>query len=69
MLILTRKVDEQIVMQTADGEILITVVEIDRGKVRIGINAPARVPVDRKEVAEAKARGAGTPVARRRPAG
>lgn len=47
MLVLSRKVDEKIYI----GEnICITIVEIDRGKVRIGIEAPRDVPVFRSEL-------------------
>jgi carbon storage regulator len=47
MLVLTRKVNESIVI---DGGITVTIVSIDRGKVRIGITAPPEVRVDREEV-------------------
>lgn len=49
MLILSRKVNESIVI---DDNIVITVVEVNRGKVRIGIEAPSKIPVHRKEVLE-----------------
>lgn len=47
MLVLTRKVGEEIII---DGCIRITVTAIDRNKVRIGITAPPEVRVDREEV-------------------
>ncbi len=50
MLVLSRKRDQQIII--GDG-IVITVVEIRGDKVRLGIEAPAEVPVHRKEVYEA----------------
>jgi carbon storage regulator len=50
MLVLSRQRDETIII--AD-EIEITVVDIRGEKVRLGINAPAHVPVHRKEVYEA----------------
>ena len=50
MLVLSRKIDEQIVI--ADN-IVITVVEIRGDKIRLGIDAPKHVPVHRKEVYEA----------------
>jgi carbon storage regulator CsrA len=69
MLVLSRYEGEEIVMQTGDGEIVVKVVEVrPNGQVRLGIVAPNTVPVDRLEVAQAKARGQGTPVARPRPA-
>jgi carbon storage regulator len=49
MLVLSRKVDEKIII---DGGIVITVVDIDRGKVRLGIDAPKHVQVHREEVVE-----------------
>ena len=50
MLVLSRKRDESIVI---DGGIVITIVDIRGDKVRLGIEAPASVPVHRKEVHEA----------------
>ncbi len=46
MLVLSRKLNESIVI---DGNIEITIVEIDRGKIRIGITAPGRT-INRKEI-------------------
>ena len=50
MLVLSRKKNESIVI---DGNIVVTVVEIKGDKVRLGITAPAEVPVHRSEVFEA----------------
>lgn len=47
MLILSRKKNESIVI---NNEITIMVVEIRGDKVRLGIQAPASVPVHRREV-------------------
>jgi len=47
MLVLTRHAGEQIVIA---GEIVVTVVAIEGSKIRIGIEAPKSVRVDRKEV-------------------
>jgi carbon storage regulator len=47
MLVLSRKVGEQIVI---DGCITVTVVSVDRNKVRLGITAPPEVRVDREEI-------------------
>lgn len=47
MLVLTRKVGEQLVI---DGNIVVTVISIDGGKVRLGVLAPKSVRVDREEV-------------------
>ena len=51
MLVLSRKRNETIVI--ADGEIVLTVVEIRGDKVRIGITAPRDISVHRGEVQEA----------------
>lgn len=53
MLVLTRKTNQ--VIQIGDN-ITITVVEIRGDKVRLGIQAPRGVPVDRIEIAIAKER-------------
>jgi len=47
MLVLTRHAGEQIVIA---GEIVVTVVAIEGSKIRLGIEAPKTVRVDRKEV-------------------
>jgi carbon storage regulator len=47
MLVLTRHVGEQIII---DGNIRVTVVAVGPHKVRLGIEAPPSVPVDRMEV-------------------
>lgn len=47
MLVLSRKRDEKIVV--ADN-IVITVIEIRGDKVRLGIDAPAHIPVHRQEI-------------------
>jgi carbon storage regulator len=47
MLVLSRKLGEKIYI----GEnICITVVDIDRGKIRLGIEAPRNVPIFRQEL-------------------
>lgn len=50
MLVLSRQRDESIKI---GDDIEITVVDIRGEKVRLGINAPAHIPVHRKEVYEA----------------
>jgi carbon storage regulator len=52
MLVLSRKLGEKIYI----GEnICITVVDIDRGKIRLGIEAPRDVPIYRQELLPLKA--------------
>lgn len=50
MLVLSRQRDESIVI---GDNIVITIVDIRGDKVRLGINAPAEVPVHRQEVYDA----------------
>jgi carbon storage regulator len=58
MLVLSRKLGEKIYI----GEnICITVVDIDRGKIRLGIEAPRDVPIYRQELLPLK--NADNPVA------
>ena len=47
MLVLSRKKNQQIVI---GDDIVITIVDVRSDKVRIGIEAPADVPVHRQEV-------------------
>jgi len=48
MLVLSRKVNEKIVI---DGGIVLTVVKIEGGQVRLGIEAPSHVKIFREEIA------------------
>ncbi|MFM8284811.1 MAG: carbon storage regulator CsrA [Planctomycetaceae bacterium] len=50
MLVLSRQRDESIMI---GDNVVITVVDIRGDKVRLGINAPAEIPVHRQEVYEA----------------
>ena len=47
MLVLSRKIGEEIVI---DGSVRVQVVEVHDGQVRLGIEAPEYVPVDRPDV-------------------
>ena len=49
MLILSRKLNESIVI---DGRITVTVMRVDGDVIKLGIAAPAEVPVHRQEVYE-----------------
>jgi len=57
MLVLSRKVNETIVI---GNDVVITVVDIRRDKVRLGIEAPKSVSVHRQEVYDAIQRNAGS---------
>lgn len=64
MLVLSRKKGETIVI---GSEYAITVVRVVGGRVRLGIEAPEGVTVDREEIAKRRQSGDGdTPAARRR---
>ena len=49
MLVLTRKPGEQIVIA---GNIRVTVVSLGQGRVKIGVEAPSDVTIDRQEIFE-----------------
>lgn len=59
MLVLSRKRGQVIVV---GDDVRITVVEVDRGKVRLGIEAPPGVAVDREEIRVLKDAAAKKPV-------
>ncbi|MGL6073032.1 MAG: carbon storage regulator [Fimbriiglobus sp.] len=59
MLVLSRKLGEKILI---GDNIYITVVDIDRGKIRLGIEAPRDVPIYRQELLPMPVAGTGTPV-------
>jgi carbon storage regulator len=59
MLVVTRRKDEKIII---NNEIEIVVLGVQGDKVRIGVNAPKEVPVDRAEIAAKKAASRGLPV-------
>ncbi len=62
MLILTRKIDQSIVI---DGNITVMVLGVERDRVKLGINAPANVTVLREELFdEAAASTAPSPIRR-----
>ncbi len=50
MLVLSRKLGEKIIIGEGDRTITITVVDIDRGKIRLGIEAPREVAIYRQEL-------------------
>jgi len=54
MLILSRRIGETIVI---GGEVTVTVLGVRGGQVRIGVNAPQGVVVDRQEIHERRNAG------------
>jgi len=53
MLVLSRKKDETIVINSGNDDIHITIVDIKGDKIRVGIDAPPEVSIHREEVATA----------------
>ena len=51
MLVLSRKLNEQIVIQIGEQKVVICVVGLARDRVRLGVAAPPEIPVHREEVA------------------
>lgn len=47
MLVLTRKLGESVII---NGDITLTVLAVERGRVRVGIEAPSEVPIYRAEL-------------------
>ena len=54
MLVLQRMWNESIIIRAGNDTIEIVVVRLNQQSVRLGINAPKSVLVDRKEIYEAK---------------
>jgi carbon storage regulator len=52
MLVLTRKLEEEIVIDLGGRPLRVRVLAIERGRVRLGFAAPDDVPVHRQEVWE-----------------
>jgi carbon storage regulator len=50
MLVLTRKKDEGIIIKGKDGDIRIVAVAMDRGRIRLGIEAPKGCTIIREEL-------------------
>jgi carbon storage regulator len=51
MLVLSRKKDQQLVIQVGDETVWVRVLEVNGDRVRFGITAPRSVPIHREEVA------------------
>lgn len=65
MLVLSRKLGEHIVIGSGESAVLVTLMDIDRGRVRIGITADRTVRVDRHELLSPAELAALPPAARR----
>lgn len=52
MLVLSRKKDEEIYIETTIGNIILKIVDIDEKNVKVGITAPKNMPIYRREVYE-----------------
>jgi len=50
MLVLSRKRNEGILIKGKDGDIRIVLIEIDKGKIRLGIDAPGGYTIIREEL-------------------
>jgi len=50
LLILVSKRGESIIIGNTGDEVIVTIMEVDRGSVRLGIDAPPEIPVDREEI-------------------
>lgn len=50
MLVLSRRRDEKIIVQTSDGPIVFTVCQVKGGAVRVGIDAPKKCKIMREEL-------------------
>jgi len=50
MLILTRRLDEVVIIGEDDKSVRIKIVDIERDKVRLGFEAPKTVQINREEV-------------------
>ncbi|MCX8022899.1 MAG: carbon storage regulator [Syntrophorhabdaceae bacterium] len=50
MLVLSRKRNEGILIRGKDGDIRIILIDVDRGKIRLGIDAPKGYTILREEI-------------------
>lgn len=57
MLVLTRNIGKKIIIQTGAEEIEVAVLGANGTQVRLGVDAPPHVTIDREEIAERKRAG------------
>lgn len=55
MLVMGRRVNDRIILETADGAIQVMVTKVRGGQVYVGIDAPASVSIRRGELADREA--------------
>lgn len=55
MLVLTRRLDQEIFLTVGGERVVIAVLKIDRGQVRLGFDASRSVVITRSELAEREA--------------
>lgn len=65
-LVLTRKINQVIVIETSDGPIRIVVLGVERDRAKLGIEAPECVNIRREELPVQSAQTASTGRQRRR---
>ena len=64
MLVLLRKPDQSIIIDSPAGVITVTVLSIEHNQVRLGVTAPAHVPVQRAERSDRQPADSQPPAAR-----
>ena len=64
MLVLLRKPDESIIIDSPAGVITVTVLSIEHNQVRLGIAAPAHIPIQRVERRDGQPADSQPPAAR-----
>ena len=52
MLVLSRKIGEQIIIGEGANRVIITIVDINYNKMRVGIKAAKEIPIHRSELLE-----------------
>ena len=52
MMVLARKLGEEIVIETEHGPVRVTVTSIDRGRVKLGFTCDRSIPIMRDELLE-----------------
>jgi carbon storage regulator len=57
MLVLSRKVGESVIVGQGFEKVKVTVLEVSGGKIRLGFEADASIPINREEVWKAKQEG------------